>query len=183
LKLEGKVAIVTGGARGIGRQYCRGLAAEGARVIVADILDEQAQASALPDDRTIVVERFRDELGKLLILRADGSFELGLAYFAFTTDVELGFGPRLERLLGPRRAPGKPWDLEGDEEDRRYADVAATLAQVLITSVVAGVGTALVAVAAIDNLTKGTAGGAVQSMNIALGLAETAGLNLQGVAP
>jgi N-acetyl-gamma-glutamyl-phosphate reductase len=36
---------------------------------------------------------------------------------------------------------------------------------------------------AIDNLTKGTGGGAVQSMNIALGLAETAGLNLQGVAP
>jgi N-acetyl-gamma-glutamyl-phosphate reductase len=36
---------------------------------------------------------------------------------------------------------------------------------------------------AIDNLTKGTAGGAVQSMNIALGLPETAGLNLQGVAP
>jgi N-acetyl-gamma-glutamyl-phosphate reductase len=36
---------------------------------------------------------------------------------------------------------------------------------------------------AIDNLTKGTAGGAVQSMNIALGLAETAGLDLQGVAP
>ncbi len=35
----------------------------------------------------------------------------------------------------------------------------------------------------IDNLTKGTAGGAVQSMNIALGLPETAGLNLQGVAP
>ncbi|MCU1533144.1 MAG: N-acetyl-gamma-glutamyl-phosphate reductase [Arthrobacter sp.] len=35
----------------------------------------------------------------------------------------------------------------------------------------------------LDNLTKGTAGGAVQSMNIALGLAETAGLELQGVAP
>lgn len=37
--------------------------------------------------------------------------------------------------------------------------------------------------AAIDNLTKGTAGGAVQSMNIALGLPETTGLNFQGVAP
>lgn len=36
---------------------------------------------------------------------------------------------------------------------------------------------------AIDNLTKGTAGGAVQSMNIALGLAETAGLTGSGVAP
>lgn len=35
----------------------------------------------------------------------------------------------------------------------------------------------------IDNLTKGTAGGAVQSMNIALGLNETAGLNGQGIAP
>ncbi|WP_104161878.1 N-acetyl-gamma-glutamyl-phosphate reductase [Arthrobacter sp. ZGTC212] len=35
----------------------------------------------------------------------------------------------------------------------------------------------------IDNLNKGTAGGAVQSMNIALGLEETAGLMTQGVAP
>ncbi|WP_329024625.1 N-acetyl-gamma-glutamyl-phosphate reductase [Streptomyces sp. NBC_00690] len=41
----------------------------------------------------------------------------------------------------------------------------------------------LIAVSAIDNLTKGTAGGAVQSMNIALGLPETLGLPLNGVAP
>ncbi|MCP2255371.1 N-acetyl-gamma-glutamyl-phosphate reductase [Prauserella aidingensis] len=41
----------------------------------------------------------------------------------------------------------------------------------------------LVVVAAIDNLTKGTAGGAVQSMNIALGLDETTGLPTTGVAP
>jgi N-acetyl-gamma-glutamyl-phosphate reductase len=41
----------------------------------------------------------------------------------------------------------------------------------------------VVACCAIDNLTKGTAGGAVQSMNIALGLAETTGLSFQGVAP
>ncbi|AEF39958.1 N-acetyl-gamma-glutamyl-phosphate reductase [Hoyosella subflava] len=41
----------------------------------------------------------------------------------------------------------------------------------------------LVVVSAIDNLTKGTAGGAVQSMNIALGLPETAGLSTVGVAP
>ena len=37
--------------------------------------------------------------------------------------------------------------------------------------------------AVIDNLTKGTAGGAVQSMNIALGLNETLGLEQLGVAP
>ena len=41
----------------------------------------------------------------------------------------------------------------------------------------------LVAVCAIDNLTKGTAGGAIQSMNIALGLPETLGLTAIGVAP
>ncbi|MEV7567422.1 N-acetyl-gamma-glutamyl-phosphate reductase [Streptomyces tanashiensis] len=41
----------------------------------------------------------------------------------------------------------------------------------------------LVCVSAIDNLTKGTAGGAVQSMNIALGLPEWLGLPTNGVAP
>ncbi|MGW1936178.1 N-acetyl-gamma-glutamyl-phosphate reductase [Streptomyces goshikiensis] len=41
----------------------------------------------------------------------------------------------------------------------------------------------LVAVCAVDNLTKGTAGAAVQSMNIALGLPETLGLPVDGVAP
>ena len=41
----------------------------------------------------------------------------------------------------------------------------------------------LVAVAALDNLAKGTAGGAVQSMNLALGLPETTGLSTIGIAP
>ncbi len=41
----------------------------------------------------------------------------------------------------------------------------------------------LVAITALDNLTKGTAGGAVQSMNLALGLPETTGLTTMGVAP
>ncbi len=41
----------------------------------------------------------------------------------------------------------------------------------------------LIVVAAIDNLTKGTAGGAVQCMNLAVGLPETTGLPLTGVAP
>jgi len=41
----------------------------------------------------------------------------------------------------------------------------------------------VVVVAAVDNLVKGTAGAAVQSMNIALGLPETTGLTVNGVAP
>jgi N-acetyl-gamma-glutamyl-phosphate reductase len=41
----------------------------------------------------------------------------------------------------------------------------------------------LVTITAIDNLVKGTAGAAIQSANIALGLEETAGLGVNGVAP
>jgi 3-oxoacyl-[acyl-carrier protein] reductase len=44
--VEGKVVIVTGGGRGIGSRYCRGLAAEGARVMVADINDAGARQVA-----------------------------------------------------------------------------------------------------------------------------------------
>ena len=40
-----------------------------------------------------------------------------------------------------------------------------------------------VAVCAIDNLVKGTAGGAMQSLNLALGLPEALGLPTEGVAP
>lgn len=38
-RLEGKIAIVTGGAKGIGRHYSLALAAEGAKVMIADIAD------------------------------------------------------------------------------------------------------------------------------------------------
>lgn len=43
-RLFGKVAIVTGGAKGIGRHYSQALAAEGARVMIADIADGKSLA-------------------------------------------------------------------------------------------------------------------------------------------
>jgi NAD(P)-dependent dehydrogenase (short-subunit alcohol dehydrogenase family) len=44
--IEGKVAIVTGGAQGIGRAYALGFAAEGASVVVADINEDGAKRTA-----------------------------------------------------------------------------------------------------------------------------------------
>lgn len=46
MRLKDKVAIVTGGGVGIGRAYCMGLAKEGAKVIVADIQDKEAEKVA-----------------------------------------------------------------------------------------------------------------------------------------
>ncbi len=37
--LDGRVAIVTGGAQGIGAAYCKRLAEEGAKIVVADVVD------------------------------------------------------------------------------------------------------------------------------------------------
>jgi NAD(P)-dependent dehydrogenase (short-subunit alcohol dehydrogenase family) len=42
MRLEDKVVVVTGGAKGIGRAYCLGMAAEGARVVVADVADPKS---------------------------------------------------------------------------------------------------------------------------------------------
>ena len=46
-RLDAKVAIVTGGAIGIGKTYSRAMAAEGAKVVVADIADGQALADEI----------------------------------------------------------------------------------------------------------------------------------------
>jgi len=46
MRLQNKVAIVTGGGVGIGKAYAQGLAQEGAKVVVADIQEAEAQKVA-----------------------------------------------------------------------------------------------------------------------------------------
>jgi NAD(P)-dependent dehydrogenase (short-subunit alcohol dehydrogenase family) len=46
-RLQGRTAIVTGGAVGIGRHYSEALAAEGAQVMIADIKDGSGLAAEI----------------------------------------------------------------------------------------------------------------------------------------
>jgi 3alpha(or 20beta)-hydroxysteroid dehydrogenase len=50
-RLDGKVALITGGARGMGKSHVRHFVAEGARVVFGDVLDDKgaAVAAGLPE--------------------------------------------------------------------------------------------------------------------------------------
>ena len=65
MRLEGKVALITGGARGQGAAEARLFAREGAKVIIADVLD--------PDGMAVAAEI--NELGRRRHVRAFGRVE------------------------------------------------------------------------------------------------------------
>ena len=74
MRLAGKVAIVTGGARHIGAAYARKLAAEGAVVVIADVLDGNG-----------VIEEIKSCGGKAMGLQVDVSREEDTARMAAET--------------------------------------------------------------------------------------------------
>jgi len=64
IRLEGKVAIVTGGAQGIGEAYSVGMAREGAKVVIADVNEELGKKLA---------EQIKNEGGSALFVKTDVS--------------------------------------------------------------------------------------------------------------
>lgn len=64
LRLDGKVAIVTGGAMGIGKSTAKLMAAEGAKVVIADINREQGEQTAHEIASAGVVEFIQTDVSK-----------------------------------------------------------------------------------------------------------------------
>ena len=99
-RLDGKVALITGGARGQGAEEGRLFAAEGATVIVTDVLDNEGQATAdaidgvtyqhldvtSESDWQLVVDKVMAEHGRLDVLVNNAGIDFIKKLLATTLD-------------------------------------------------------------------------------------------------
>jgi 3alpha(or 20beta)-hydroxysteroid dehydrogenase len=129
-RLDGKVALVTGGARGMGKSHVRNFVAEGARVVFGDVLDDLGTAVAAElgadscrylhhdvtseDDWATAVAAALDAFGRLDILVNNAGIllqapitDMPLADFRRVIDVNAGgcwLG--MKSAAGPMKAAG-----------------------------------------------------------------------------
>ena len=73
-RLQNRVAIITGGAQGIGAAYARGFAAEGANVVIADVAPADA-----------VIDEIKSAGGTVIATRTDVTDEAACAEMAART--------------------------------------------------------------------------------------------------
>jgi len=111
-RLDGKVALITGGARGMGKAHARHFVAEGAKVLLGDLLDDKGKALAdelgadncrylhqdvtSEEDWAVAVRAATDTFGKLNVLVNNAGIllnkkiaEMSLAEFRKVIDVNL----------------------------------------------------------------------------------------------
>lgn len=108
-RLDGKVAIITGGARGMGASNVRRFVSEGAKVIFTDILVEEGQALA-------------KELGQNAIF-LEHDVTNATDWDSIVAEAEVKFGPVDILVNNAGIAPNKPIEHTTEEEYRKVIDV------------------------------------------------------------
>jgi NAD(P)-dependent dehydrogenase (short-subunit alcohol dehydrogenase family) len=139
-RLEGKVAVVTGGGNGIGRACCVRFAEEGARVVVADLLAEAGKETvdlvtsaggeallaeldaADRDANRALMQTAVDRFGALDVLVTAA----GISFSAYTSGDRSTDEEMLQRAIEGRLEPAKSF-VELDPDDwQRVLDVNLT---------------------------------------------------------
>ena len=111
--LTDKVAIVTGGAAGIGAAICRALAREGADIAIPDIQDANAQA---------VVKEVLGMGRRAISMRCDVTKSAEVQATVDRIRKEMGQIDILVNNAGMASAPGMPFTNNSEEDwDRTYA--------------------------------------------------------------
>jgi NAD(P)-dependent dehydrogenase (short-subunit alcohol dehydrogenase family) len=112
-RLDGRVAIVTGGARGLGRQHALALAEAGAKVAICDILPEEGEKT-----RRELSALGRESLFGLVDVASPGRID------SFIEEVVGEFG-RLDILVNNASRPseGVPLDQVDDELWRNIVEI------------------------------------------------------------
>lgn len=105
LKLKGKVAIVTGGASGIGRAIVKIMAAEGARIVIADIQEEKGNE---------VVFDIKSGAGEALFVKTNTASKEDVQKMVQTTLDTFGQLDILFNIAGPGAMGGQ---LDTDENE------------------------------------------------------------------
>jgi NAD(P)-dependent dehydrogenase (short-subunit alcohol dehydrogenase family) len=108
-RLKDKVAIVTGGSRGIGAAFCEGLAEAGAKVVVSDVLDGNR-----------VAQRISETQRPAIFVRADVTSKNSVESLVADTVKEFGTVDILVNNAGLfADLSAKPFlDIDEDEWDR-----------------------------------------------------------------
>ncbi len=106
MKLDGQIAIVTGGGRGLGRVYAQALAAAGAAVAVTARSEEQL---------TETVGLIEQAGGRAVALTADVSDRGAIEQMVAEVEQQLGPVDLLVNNAGSFRAAGVVWEVDPEE--------------------------------------------------------------------
>ncbi|KAK6385510.1 hypothetical protein LTS17_001078 [Exophiala oligosperma] len=110
--LDGTIAIITGGARGMGASHARGFVAEGARVVIGDVLEKEGEALAAELGGSVLFAK--------LDVTSDESWK---AIISLTEDK---FGPVDILINNAGVVLWKPWEKIKTAEFKRVVDIDLT---------------------------------------------------------